>query len=104
VQWFVRPFESPAYVQEVGTRDPRAGVPEVGDTVALYVQGDESHRDIRVRITAINSDDRVEGAIEDANWLGASGDARFKPGAPVAFGLKNVVRIVAKNTTRPALA
>ena len=91
-EWQIRPYETPAFVQDVVSPHPRAGIIVIGDNAILHLK-DEPGEDVCVRVTQTGPDGRMLGVISRANRIGARGDGRLAKGASVEFEEKHVFRL-----------
>jgi hypothetical protein len=92
-EWQNRPYETPAFVQDVGSPHPRASrLIDIGDNVILH-RKDEPGEDVCVRVTQADPGGRMLGVIARANRIGARGDGRLAKGVSVEFEEKQVFRL-----------
>jgi hypothetical protein len=82
-----------AFAQDAVNPPANAGTIEIGDTVILYLQGDEDRRDdVRVCVSEFGCDDDVVGTISRSNPMGATRDSSLAEGASLSFKRQQVFR------------
>lgn len=89
----VRHDGMPAFAQDAVNPPANAGTIEIGDTVILYLQGDEDRRDaVRVCVSEVGCDGDVLGTISCSNPIGAKRDSSLVEGASLTFTRQQVFR------------
>jgi hypothetical protein len=93
-RWQTRQYEPISFARDVLHPHPKAGEIEIGDTIVLYVEGDDKREaPVYVHLTDIAPSGMMAGKIFRAGKGGPGGDQQLAEGAAAAFDGDNIFRI-----------